>query len=74
MKQYRIVCYRSGKGYGLHEVFFDTDGEPFGMKKEPSYFAAESVITIRQTLTQALEAAALSVLVEPEHWPGQKPD
>ena len=38
---YRIVKYLDDKGFGLHEVYYDKDGEPWGMTKWPVTFACD---------------------------------
>ncbi|WP_414470867.1 hypothetical protein [Microvirga sp. M2] len=70
--KYRIVRYRDGSGYGLHEVFYDEGGNPTARTEEPIGFDAclrEGPEEIARLLQQALEdAQAQSVLDEPERW------
>ena len=74
---YRIVRYRDGSGFGLHEVFYDDDGEPWGMTEKPIDFACrpeEGAEGIREQVALAsLDAQRRPVLEEPEVWPGKAP-
>jgi hypothetical protein len=38
---YRLVRYRDGSGYGLHEIFYDGDGQPTGMTEQPISFGCD---------------------------------
>lgn len=74
---YRIVRYRDNSGFGLHEVYYDKDGEPWGMTEEPATFVCDleegrSGITAA-LMTARTDALRRSVLDEPEKWPGISP-
>lgn len=73
---YRLVHYRKG-GYGLHEVYYDAAGEPWGMTVEPASFAfdeEEGPETVVKALQMALSDCELrDVFEEPESWPGTAP-
>jgi hypothetical protein len=74
---YRIVQYVNGDGYGLHEVYYDEDGEAWCMTQEPASFVAgldEGPKGIRQGLLMArVDAIKRPVFVEPKEgqWPGK---
>lgn len=74
---FRIVKYRGADNeHGLHEVYYDQEGQPFGMNLSLATFSSygENPATILHQLSQALaEATALPTLEEPNVWPG-KPD
>ena len=67
---YRIVEYRDGKGFGLHEVYYDEDGEPATMTETPVGFVGESAEDVRDSVSMAGRAAGSPILKEPEEWPG----
>ncbi len=70
---YRIVKYIDGSGWGLHEVFYNDNGEPSSMTAEPISFVAmpnDEPNMIRDDLRDALEDATnYPILDEPEKWP-----
>lgn len=74
---YRIVRYRDSKGFGLHEVYYDSDGQPWGMTEEGCRFvcdADEGPGGIKGSLRiAATDARLCPVLDEPETWPGRAP-
>ena len=74
---YRIVRYKSGKGFGLHEVYYDGSGLPWGMTDDAVGFTAgadEGPEAVMAMLDQAFsDARKHSVLEEPEAWPGVAP-
>lgn len=74
---YRIVRYRDGSGFGLHEVYYDDAGRPFGMTENPIGFCCDSEegsAGIRGSLKLAIEGACgKAVMDEPSVWPGGKP-
>lgn len=74
---YRIVRYRDGLGYGLHEVYYDSEGKPWGMTARPAAFACdveEGTAGVTQSLLQAnVDARLHPVLDEPLIWPGKNP-
>jgi hypothetical protein len=73
---YRVVRYRDGTGYGLHEVHYDDEGEPWSMTQRPASFAcdaAEGPEGIRDSLLAALVDTKQPVFDEPERWPGKRP-
>ena len=39
---YRIIKYPDENGYGLHEVYYNEDGSPDTMTKDPIDFVCES--------------------------------
>jgi hypothetical protein len=76
---YRIMRYRNGEGFGLHEVFYDDDGLPWGMTENPARFVCgtdEGRAGIKGALLLArMDAIKRPVLDEPEEdkWPGKPP-
>ena len=74
---YRIVRYRDHAGLGLHEVYYDDAGEPWGMTAEAVRFvcdAEEGESGIVASLVQALaDVRKYPVFDEPEVWPGADP-
>lgn len=76
---YRIVKYRDGSGFGLHEVYYDREGLPWGMTERPCGFGCDadeapraSIVT--QLHTALSDASARLILDEPESWPGKGPE
>jgi hypothetical protein len=69
---YRIVKYKDGKAYGLHEVYYNEAGEACGMTAEPTGFCCdieEGPESIIEGLTMALkDAQKHPVFDEPEVW------
>jgi hypothetical protein len=76
---YCIVRYRNGEGFGLHEVFYDDDGLPWGMTEKPAAFVSgtdEGPAGIKASLLRArVDAIKRPVFDEPEEgkWPGKPP-
>jgi hypothetical protein len=76
---YRIVRYRNGEGFGLHEVFYDDFGLPWGMTENPAKFVCstdEGPAGINDSLLVArVDAIQRPVFDEPEEgkWPGKPP-
>lgn len=73
---YRIVHYKDNQGFGLHEVFYDSDGRPWSMTAEPVGFACdedEGPEGVRDDLIMALRDAEKPVFEEPVVWPGRAP-
>lgn len=74
---YRIVKYRDGSGYGLHEVYYDADGKPWGMTRRPCSFGCDleegpqGIVT--SLLTARVDARKRAILDEPKKWPGKSP-
>lgn len=77
MWNYRIVKYKDGSGFGLHEVFYDKDGEPWAMTENPASFVCdndEGPNGINQSLSRArVDALKRPVFDEPKKWPGKAP-
>ena len=74
---YRIVRYLDGRGFGLHEVFYDENGLPYGMTESPCAFVCGPDERPRGVVA-SLEDALLGLsgrvpLDEPEVWPGRNP-
>lgn len=74
---YRLVSYADGSGYGLHEVYYDEDGQPWGMTEQPCSFASdwdEGPDAVVGALNRAHVALSqLPLLHEPAQWPGKRP-
>lgn len=77
---YRIVEYRDGSGFGLHEVMYDNDGLPWSMTEEPATFTCdrdEGPNGVKQSLLMArVDAIKRPIFKQPEpgHWPGTAPE
>ena len=74
--KYQIVKYRDGSGFGLHEVFYDVDGKPWGRTVDPEGFwvdTTENADALRLMLIDAFFDVRHDVLDEPEIWPGKAP-
>ena len=75
----RIVQYRDGAGYGLHEVFYDDAGKPWSMTEAPIGFSCdldEGPEGIRDSIDMAFaDSRREPVLIQPEtgQWPGRNP-
>jgi hypothetical protein len=69
---YRIVKYKDGTGYGLHEVFYDKGGQPTGMGERPASFGCgedEDPESIHKSLRKAsADAIKRPTLIEPDQW------
>lgn len=74
---YRVVRYRDGSGFGLHEVFYDDKGLPWGMSEEATGFVCgleEGAAGIAEALMLArTDSIRRPVLDQPETWPGEAP-
>ena len=76
---YRVVRYRNGEDFGLHEVFYDDDGLPWGMTENPATFVSgtdEGPAGIKGSLLHArIDAIKRPVFDEPDEgmWPGKPP-
>lgn len=71
---YRIVKYRNGDGYGLHEVHYDDDGLPYAMTKRPTCFVGADPKEIVDGLVMArTDARKRPVFDQPKKWPGKAP-
>jgi hypothetical protein len=74
---YRIVKYKDGSGYGLHEVLYDDEGQPWAMTNDPIGFSCrsdEGPQGIRTSLLMArVDAIKRPVFDEPKKWPGKNP-
>ena len=74
---YRVVRYRDKSGFGLHEVFYDKDGQPWSMTERPTGFTAdldEGPKGICESLLMArVDARKRPVLDEPDTWPVKAP-
>jgi len=74
---YRVVKYKDGSGFGLHEVFYDKAGEPLTMTAKPISFTCDSdedpsCIGMAMAMAQR-DAFERDVLEEPQKWPGEVP-
>ena len=75
---YRIVKYPGEfGGFGLHEVYYDNKGQPWGMTTEPAGFIAdldqEPKEIIKMLKMAIKDTRKRGVLEEPKEWPGQEP-
>jgi hypothetical protein len=75
---YRLVRYRDGSGYGLHEIFYDDDGQPTGMTEQPISFSCDRNEDAVKEISEALKLALNDVtnrpiFDEPAEWPGKQP-
>lgn len=80
MWNYRIVRYKDGSGFGLHEVFYDDEGLAYAMTAEAVRFvcdATEGPQGITQSLlTARVDARKRPIFDEPKRkkdWPGKSP-
>lgn len=74
---YRIVRYLNGDGYGLHEVFYDAEGRPWSMTRNPISFTCDLSEgpegIVNSLLNARVDAKKRPVLDEPKKWPGKNP-
>jgi hypothetical protein len=74
---YRIVRYKNGSGFGLHEVYYDANGDAWGMTSDPAGFTCDldegPKSIVEQLLTARVDARKRPVFDEPETWPGKAP-
>ena len=72
---YRIIKYKDGSGFGLHEVYYDKSGHPYAMTNSPTSFVQgteEDAPVLIKSLCMALtDALERPVFDEPEEWPGE---
>lgn len=74
---YRIVKYKSGDGYGLHEVYYDDSGAAWSMTSNPVSFGCdledgpEGVLASMRLALQSAESR--DVFDEPKKWLGLDP-
>ena len=66
---YRMIRYNDEKGFGIHEVYYDEDGEPDGMTVNAVSFAVgyleDGPEDLARSLKQALsDATKLTILDE----------
>jgi len=66
---YRVVRYANGSGYGLHEVYYDEEGIPVNMTKDPVGFYGETNNELLKTLLMAVRnVIETPILEEPPEW------
>lgn len=67
---YRIVKYKNAPGWGVHEVYYNENQEPFAMTEEPCrFYSDDSVRDLQKALKLAYDDAIKHpVLYEPEKW------
>lgn len=74
---YRVVRYPNNEGFGLHEVYYDKEGQPWGMTEEPARFvcsADEGPGGVKGSLLMArVDAIKRPTLDLPAIWPGKAP-
>jgi hypothetical protein len=74
---YRVIEYKDGSGFGLHEVFYDDNGQPWGMTEDAIRFVSnkdEGPKGIAKSLMMARTDVRLRpVLKQPDEWPGKAP-
>jgi len=71
--KYQIVKYASDS-FGLHEVYCDDTGKPYGMTKDATCFVGNSPDEVRESLNMALKDAVNEPVFEkPKAWNEQPP-
>jgi len=66
---YRIVKYASGKGFGLHRVRYNAEGEEMSMSELPVTFAGDTPAEVVDELVLAkMDSTRRPVFVEPAGW------
>lgn len=66
---YRVVRYKDGSGFGVHEVYYDGDGKATQMTERAVGFVGESVEEVSAAMRKARqEAFTRPVFDEPESW------
>jgi len=66
---YRIVRYKDGSGFGVHEVYYDGCGKPSSMTEQPVPFCGDTLKDVRESLKLAhADARRRPVFDEPEGW------
>lgn len=75
---YRIVHYKDG--FGLHEVYYDAAGLPWGMTDAPVRFTCDDdegpagiIESLKRALKDARERPVFDVPADDE-WPGNAPE
>lgn len=72
---YRIVKYKDGTGYGLHEVYYDDKELAWSMTKHPISFSCDEEEgpdgVIKSVQMACDDAAKRPVFEEPNKWPGK---
>lgn len=69
---YRIVKYRDGSGWGVHEVYYDEEGQARAMTTLPVGFTAETKGELKRMLEMALDDAHNRwpfIEPQPDGWP-----
>ncbi|MHC4868039.1 MAG: hypothetical protein ACYTEX_28540 [Planctomycetota bacterium] len=68
-RNYRIVRYADGSGFGLHEVHYNEGGKVTSMTVRPVGFTGDTVEEVRGTLMMArMDAVRRPVFQEPPEW------
>ena len=75
---YRIVKYKDGGGYGLHEVYYDKDGLAWAMTEKPVGFVCDVDEDPKESIGEQLLMAKTNarmrpIFEEPDEWPGKNP-
>jgi hypothetical protein len=66
---YRVVRYKDGSGYGVHEVYYDGAGKACSMTEQPIPFRGDTLKDIRESLKMAnADAKRQPIFDEPENW------
>ena len=66
---YRIVKYADGRGYGLHEVYYDKKGKEISMTETPAIFVGDDPEEIHGSMIIArTDAIRRPIFEEPESW------
>ena len=63
---YRIVRYKDGSGFGLHEIYYDKDGKAYGMTEGAARFYGDRPEEITESLLMAIKDAGEQLIDEPE--------
>lgn len=78
--EWRVVRYKDGSGYGLHQVNYDNEGLPYGMSAQPvvlqvpDILGPHRIMQIMREIIQSLGNEQMVVIFnEPEAWPGIAP-
>lgn len=75
---YRIVKYKDGSGYGLHEVYYDDAGVAWSMTDQPVGFTCHDYEDPKQSIADQLVMAKTNarlrpIFDEPDEWLGKNP-
>lgn len=66
---YRIVKYSDGSGFGLHEVYYDSEGKEKAMTDKPAGFVGDTPEEIKDVLAMAAsDASKRPVFEQPVEW------